>query len=81
MCTKLDQSNNLTIGNEIKKLMIDKNISTNKLSSMLNIARSTLYRKLNGHLDFSRKEIEIIMNEFKLSDNQVMKIFFTKKVS
>lgn len=70
-----------SIGKEVRKLMIDNNVKTKDLAKKLNISRSTLYKKLQGDLEFTRKEINVIIAEFKLTDNEVIRIFFDQKVS
>lgn len=70
-----------SIGKEIKKLMIDAGLKTNQLAEELKISRVTLYRKLNGELEFGRKEIQELIKIFDLSNDDAIRIFFTDKVS
>lgn len=45
------------------------------------IARSSLYRKLNGKTEFTRKEIAAISEILKMSTETIMQIFFNTKVA
>ena len=71
----------VSIGKEIKKLMIDAGLKNNQLAEELKISRATLYRKLNGELEFGRKEIQELIKIFNLSNDDTVRIFFTNKVS
>ncbi|MDY5779226.1 MAG: hypothetical protein SPK04_04615 [Succinivibrionaceae bacterium] len=50
--------------------------SISELAIVLDINSKTLYNKLNGKADFSRKEIQIIISRYKLQPEIIMKIFF-----
>ena len=47
-----------------------------QLAERLNINPSTLSKKINGHVDFSRNEVASICKELNLSDSDVIRIFF-----
>lgn len=57
---------------EIKKA----NISLKDLYVMLNISRSSLYRKLTGKTEFTRSEVEQLSKKLKLSKEKIYEIFF-----
>ena len=56
-----------------------KGITVDKLCADLNISKSAFYRKCNGTSEFSRKEIQDIVDYIGLESP--MGIFFTEKVS
>lgn len=59
-----------------------KNSSIGKLSTALNIARSTFYRKLEKDGDtFLVKEVNIIKRELALSQDEACSIFFDDYVA
>lgn len=70
-----------SIGIEIRKLMLDKKMSSNELAEKLGISRSALYKKLEGKLEFTRKEIEILIKLFEIDEKRAVSIFFTSQVS
>jgi predicted DNA-binding transcriptional regulator AlpA len=57
---------------EIKKA----NISLKDLYVMLNISRSSLYRKLTGKTEFTRSEVEQLSKKLNLSKEKIYEIFF-----
>lgn len=60
---------------EMKK----KGISVNQLCKALNISKSAFYRKCNGTSEFTRNEIQQIVDYVGL--DSPMGIFFKEKVS
>lgn len=46
------------------------------LSNILKCSVATAARKIHGHTEFTRIEMEQIKEYFKLSDNSFLKIFF-----
>lgn len=68
-----------------KMLLTEKNvdviISELVAKHEIKMNRSTFYRKLNGTSEFDRKEIKAISEILKLSDEEVLNVFFDKKVS
>ncbi|WP_195513884.1 hypothetical protein [Turicibacter sanguinis] len=52
-----------------------------QVASYLEISRSALYRKMSGESDFTRKEVLKLKSLLKLSNDQVMGIFFNEEVS
>lgn len=52
-----------------------------QVASYLEISRSALYRKMSGESDFTRKEVLKLKSLLKLSNDQVIEIFFYEEVS
>ncbi|MBS4880174.1 MAG: helix-turn-helix transcriptional regulator [Firmicutes bacterium] len=55
------------------------NVSKSDMCAMLGISRSAFYRKCNGESEFTRSEIQKIVDILNLESP--MGIFFTEKVS
>ncbi|MEG0133067.1 MAG: XRE family transcriptional regulator [Clostridium sp.] len=51
------------------------------VAKQLKISRSALYRKLNSETEFTRHEIEVLINYLNLSVDIAMEIFFNEKVA
>jgi len=58
-----------------------KKVKPNDLCIKLNLSRSALYRKMTGKSDFTRTEIQVIINELELDKDKTESIFFSNKVS
>lgn len=69
--------------NELRAQMARYGDTNVKLAKALGISKSTLSCKMNGkrNLCFSQTEIQIIINRYNLSAEDVMLIFFTVSVS
>ena len=52
-----------------------------QVAAYLEISRSALYRKISGESEFTRKEVLKLKCLLKLSDHQVIEIFFNEEVS
>ena len=52
-----------------------------QVAAYLEISRSALYRKILGESEFTRKEVLKLKCLLKLSDHQLIEIFFNEKVS
>lgn len=52
-----------------------------QVAAYLEISRSALYRKILGESEFTRKEVLKLKFLLKLSDHQVIEIFFNEEVS
>ena len=52
-----------------------------QVAAYLEISRSALYRKMSGESEFTRKEVLKLKCLLKLSDHQVIEIFFNEEVS
>ena len=62
--------------NEFRAVMGLREMTVLQLAERLNINPSTLSKKINGHVDFSRDEVASIRRELNLSDSDVIRIFF-----
>lgn len=51
------------------------------VARLTGMSLSTLSRKLNGHVEFTRDEINAISDALKMSNEDLMEIFFNEKVS
>ena len=69
--------------NELKAQIVRHGDTSKALAKALGIAESTLSCKLNGRRDqcFSQFEIQIIIDRYKLTADEIMLIFFTPQVS
>lgn len=61
---------------EFNALLARKEITREKIASLLGINIATLYRKINGTSDFTRQEIQTIRLAFGLNAEEVDAIFF-----
>ncbi len=61
---------------KIRGLMDRNNDTMEKLAICLNITYQTLSKKLNGHVDFTRKEIKIMKDRYGLNAEELNDIFF-----
>ena len=52
-----------------------------QVAAYLEISRSALYRKILGESEFTRKEVLKLKCLLKLSDHQLIEIFFNEEVS
>jgi hypothetical protein len=55
--------------------------SLGDVSKALGINRASLWRRLNGSVDFNRKEIVMLINFLCLDPDKIMYIFFDQKVA
>lgn len=69
------------IGNKIKELMKQNNMSTEDLANKLNIKENELTQKLEGEKEFLAYEASEIANMFELTIQEFANIFFNSKVS
>lgn len=51
------------------------------VAHLTGMSLSTLSRKLNGHVEFTRDEINAISDALKMSNEDLLDIFFNEKVS
>lgn len=66
---------------ELRKLFITHDLNVEKVSNEMGVNKSTLYQKLNGKREFTRKEIIKLSSVLELSDADILRIFFSEKVS
>lgn len=62
-----------------KAQLIFKGVTNKMLAERLNINESTLYRKINADGDFSREEINIMIEYLEIDNPS--EIFFAKKLA
>lgn len=67
--------------NKLRGKMAEKNITFDKLASILGINYATLYRKTKGESEFTRCEIQQISNALSLSWQEVKDIFFGEELA
>ena len=59
----------------------EKGYTTRELAFSAGMSLSSMSRKLNGHAEFTRDEINAIVDALELSNEDLLDIFFTSKVS
>ena len=67
--------------NLLKAKLIEKGLSVIDLCNELGICEATFYRKLSRNGDFSRIEIEKIVNKLNLVGHERDNIFFAKQLA
>ncbi len=66
---------------EMKVAMKRNEDTQEKLAEALGLQVSGVCARINGHIDFRTSEIEKIRERYNLSNDELVKIFFTTKVS
>lgn len=61
----------------LKSQIILNNKKIPDVAKKLKISKSAFYRKLNGKSEFTRKEINEIIDFLQLDENMIIKIFFS----
>lgn len=64
--------------NLLKSQIVLKEHTLAQVACYLGVSRSALYRKMSGESEFTRKELLKLKYLLKLSDHQVMEIFFNE---
>ena len=67
--------------NALKAQMALTGINSIELAQLLEIDKTTFYRKLNGQSEFTQGELSKMVQIFKLDAQQIQDIFFAKEVS
>jgi DNA-binding XRE family transcriptional regulator len=67
--------------NELKAAMARFGDKQDDLASVLGLSPSGLSVKMNGTVDFRRNEIELILLRYRLSADEVRRIFFADDVT
>lgn len=62
--------------NKFRAKIIENGFSIKQIAEMLHVSEVTLYRKINGKSDFTRKEIQKLKEILKLDVETVEEIFF-----
>lgn len=66
---------------ELKIELIKQNLSIPKLADLLHKNKTTMYKRFNGKVSFSQKEISDISTILGLSQERIFEIFFTEEVA
>ena len=66
---------------EFNAVLARNNKTKEDAAYILGINPATLYRKMNGHSDFTRAEIQLFRFAFKLSATDIDNIFFAEKLA
>lgn len=61
--------------------VIEKGFTLEEIANKIGVNPATLYRKMSGESDFSRKEIQDISAVLRLSDEDIMLIFFADELT
>ena len=64
--------------NKFRAKVIEKGFTMKQIAEVLYISEVTLYRKINGTSDFTRKEIQKLKEILKLDAKTTEEIFFTE---
>lgn len=67
--------------NLLKSQIILKGHTLKQVSCYLDVSKSSLYRKMYGENEFTRKEMLKLKHLLDLSNDSMMEIFFSEKVS
>lgn len=66
---------------ELKVQMLRKGFTISSLAKEMGVSKKRLYSRFNGTHDFTQEEIQLISDLLNLNGTQIIKIFFTSKVS
>ena len=64
--------------NKLRAKVIENGFTMKQIAGMLHVSEVTLYRKINGKSDFTRKEIQKLKEILKLDAKTVGEIFFAE---
>lgn len=67
--------------NELKAEIVRNDFTIERLANEMGISRTTLWRKFNNPNNFTFKEITDITRILNVSEQRIIEIFFTDKVS
>ncbi|XZK30802.1 helix-turn-helix domain-containing protein [Clostridium perfringens] len=67
--------------NVLKSLIVLNGKSIPEVANMMNLSKSSLYRKIRGKSEFTRKEITELIDILHIEPYKAMEIFFDIKVS
>ncbi|EOU2034890.1 XRE family transcriptional regulator [Clostridium perfringens] len=67
--------------NVLKSLIVLNGKSIPEVANMMNLSKSSLYRKIRGKSEFTRKEITELIDILHIEPYKAMEIFFNIKVS
>ena len=67
---------------KLKEKIVELGYNVEKVAEVINVDRSTMYRKLSGKADgFTIKEVDRICKALNLSKEEAIAIFFTQYVA
>lgn len=61
--------------------VIEKGFTLCEIANKIGVNPATLYRKMSGESDFSRREIQDISMALSLDDGDIMSIFFADELT
>lgn len=67
--------------NELKAAMKRNQDTQEQLAEALGLQTSGVCERINGRIEFRRKEINIIRKRYNLSDEETVRIFFDDELS
>lgn len=68
--------------NKLKAKLVERGLNVSKLADMMEVDRSTLYRKMkNNGETFTVKEVNTLVKLLDLTPSEAVEIFFGDKVA
>lgn len=62
--------------NRFKSKYVEHGLTAVEVARIMKISTTTLYRKINGETDFTRREIQRFQEELRLNADEIAHIFF-----
>lgn len=69
------------IKKELKEYRLEKGFTQQKLAYQLDMDKTSYCKRENGVIDFSLEEIKKIVKVLKMSEKDIIRIFFKVKVA
>ena len=67
--------------NKLKAAIVARGETLSNTARAIGVSKSAFYRKMHRQTEFTRGEINSIASYLDLSDEELISIFFTEKVS
>lgn len=67
--------------NELRAAAIRRGMSIPSLAAQIGISKKRMYSRLHGRTSFKQNEILLIRDRLDLTDDEVIRIFFSNYVS
>lgn len=67
--------------NRLKAALLIRGYGIEYLADVLKVSVSSIYRRMNGDVQFTVEEVKKVAAALSLSDDEVMQIFFTPDVA
>lgn len=67
--------------NKFRAKVIENGLTMEQVADKMNINTATLYRKMNGESDFTRKEMQLLRNILSLNTKTADEIFFASELA